>query len=61
LCIIKEKLINFEKNPLLSAWDIHQLMTITFAREATQEGILFIIWERYKNSQNDIKRYYLKC
>ena len=61
LFILKEKLLNFYQMPLLSAWDIRQLLMIIFASKVRPEDILTLILERHKIRQNDINRYYERC
>jgi len=61
LFILKEKLLNFYQMPLLSAWDIHQLLVVVFASTIQPEDILTLILERHKIRQNDINRYNKRC
>lgn len=58
LFVMKEKLFNFEKFPILSAWDMRQLMMVLFMNENRSEDILTIILERHKKRQKDINYYY---
>ena len=51
LFILKEKLSNFYQMPLLSAWDIHQLLVVVFASAIQPEDILTLILERHKIRQ----------
>lgn len=48
LFILKEKLLNFYQMPLLSAWNIQQLLMVIIASKVRPEDILTLILERHK-------------
>ena len=53
--MFKEKPYDFEVNPLLSAWDIRQVLNVSFSSTAeTLERIIQQIFERHKIRQKDI-------
>jgi hypothetical protein len=59
LFIFREKLLNFKNFPLLSAWDIRQLMQVLIICEMNDPGkILELILKRHLIRQKDINRYY---
>lgn len=59
LFIFKEKLFNFETIPLLSAWDLRQVLDVVNSSSSERLDRLFIqIFERHKIRQKDINRYY---
>jgi SRSO17 transposase len=59
LFIFKEKLFNFDTIPLLSAWDIKQVISvITTSSPERLDRLIVQIFERHKIRQRDINRYY---
>lgn len=58
--MLKEKLLNFEDVPLLSAWDIRELIAFLLIRELDDKDILQVILSRHKLRQIDMNRYYNK-
>jgi len=59
LFIFKEKLLNFDTVPLLSAWDLRQIIDVAFSSTNERlEKIIDQIFERHKIRQMDINRYY---
>lgn len=56
--VLKEKLINKEDIPLLSARDIMDFLVFKFYREMSEERMLATLMERHRKRQNDIDRYY---
>ena len=61
LFIFKEKLFNFETIPLLSAWDVKQVIDVAFTSTTERlDGVINQIFERHKIRQHDINRYYSK-
>lgn len=56
--VLKEKLINKEEIPLLSARDIMDFLVFKFYREMSEERMLATLMERHRKRQNDIDRYY---
>ena len=62
LFIMKEKMINFDVMPLLSAWDIKQLMAAFISSKFLDENDVYKqVLERHKWRQKDINRYYSMC
>lgn len=61
LFMLKEKLRSFSEMPLLSAWDIRQLLAVVFASTIQPKDILRLILDRHKIRQEDVNRYYRKC
>lgn len=59
LFIFKEKLFSFDDIPLLSAWDIRQVLDAVFCSSQDRvDRIIEQIFERHKRRQKDINRYY---
>jgi len=59
LFIFREKLLNFKNFPLLSAWDIEQLMQVLIICEMNNpDKILQMILRRHLIRQKDINRCY---
>lgn len=59
LFIFKEKLLNFVTIPLLSAWDLRQVLDVSFSYPTERlDKIIKQIFERHKIRQKDINRYY---
>ena len=59
--ILKEKLLNFLEIPLLSAWDIQDVLVIMLFVFIRPEGMIACIRRRHKYRQSDINRYYSMC
>lgn len=58
--MLKEKLLNQEEIPLLSARDIMDFLVFKFYKEMTQERMLEILEERHRKRQYDINYCYSK-
>jgi len=59
LFIFKEKLLNFETIPLLSAWDIKQIMhMLILSSVINMDQLMEQIFKRHLIRQKDINRYY---
>lgn len=59
LFIFREKQINFEKMPLLSAWDIRQIMQLLIISQLLEpDKVVELICLRHLIRQKDINRYY---
>ena len=56
--MMKEKLLNFMQIPLLSAWDIRQIMFVIILSQMKPVDIISNIFERHKIRQSDINRFY---
>jgi hypothetical protein len=62
LFIFREKLLNFKQLPLLSAWDIKQIMQfLIFTTFSDIDALLDHILKRHEIRQKDINRYYSIC
>jgi SRSO17 transposase len=62
LFIFREKLLNFKQLPLLSAWDIKQIMQfLIFTSFSDINELLVHILKRHEIRQKDINRYYSIC
>jgi len=62
LFIFREKLLNFKQLPLLSAWDIKQIMQfLLFTTFSDIDALLGHVLKRHKIRQKDINRYYSIC
>lgn len=59
--ILREKLLNKEEIPILSARDIMDFLMFKFYKEMTEETLLKQLRERHKKREDDIKRSYSKC
>ena len=57
--MLKEKLLNQDEVPLLSARDIMDFMVYKFYREMTDETMLEKLQQRHKKRQRDIDYCYL--
>lgn len=58
--MIKEKLVNFNCLPLLSARDIKEWLSFTLSKQYTEEDMINMIYTRHFRRQRDINTSYLK-
>jgi SRSO17 transposase len=56
--MLKEKLLNFESMPLLSARDIKEWLCFILMKEHTESDMMTLIYNRHRRRQCDINRYY---
>lgn len=56
--MLKEKLLNFEFLPLLSARDIREWLSFILSRQLDENDMLELLYKRHLRRQNDINRYY---
>lgn len=56
--MLKEKLLNFDSMPLLSARDIKEWLCFILTKEHTESDMIKLIYNRHRRRQEDINRYY---